>query len=36
MENKELKYPIGLITMDEANYAGGVYNTDNKNYYLYN
>ena len=29
-------YPISLITADEAAMAGGVYNTPNSNYYLYN
>ncbi len=33
--NKLLKYPIGLLTMDEAVYAGGKYNTQNKDYWLY-
>ena len=32
--NGALKYPIGLITMDEAVLAGG-WNVSNKNYYLY-
>lgn len=27
---------IGLITADEVVYAGGVYNKENKEYYLYN
>ncbi len=31
--NSNLKYPIGLITMDELSLAGG-YNTINNNYYL--
>lgn len=35
MGNKLLKYPVGLITMDEAVYAGGKYNTQNKDYWLY-
>lgn len=26
---------IGLITSDEAMYAGGIYGTNNKEYYLY-
>ena len=29
-------YKIGLLTADEAAFAGGVYNVENKNYYLYN
>ena len=33
--NSTLKYPIGLLTMDEAAYAGGKYNVENKSYYLY-
>ncbi len=33
--NGKLKYPIGLITADEVAFAGGKYNTNNKNYYLY-
>lgn len=32
--NKLLKYPIGLITMDDAIFAGGKYNTANTDYYL--
>ena len=32
--NKALQYPIGLISMDEAWYAG-VYGTSNSSYYLY-
>ena len=32
----KLDYPISLITVDEAAMAGGVYNTPNSNYYLYN
>ncbi len=32
--NKKLDYPIGLISMDEAYYAGG-YLRENKSYYLY-
>ena len=32
--NKALDYPIGLITADEAAYAGGVYNVSNTSYYL--
>ena len=34
--NAKLDYPIALITADEAAMAGGVYNTPNSNYYLYN
>ena len=33
--NKALTYPIGLITADEVAYAGGVYNSNNRNFYLY-
>ena len=33
--NKALDYPIGLISVDEVAYAGGVYNTANNSYYLY-
>ena len=33
--NKALQYPIGLITADEVAYAGGVYATNNRSYYLY-
>ena len=32
--NKSLTYPIGLISMDEAWYAGG-YSSNNTSYYLY-
>ena len=32
--NSMLKYPIGLITIDEAHYAGGKYKGDNADYYL--
>ena len=32
----KLDYPISLITADEVAMAGGVYNTANSNYYLYN
>ena len=32
----KLDYPISLITADEAAMAGGVFNTPNSNYYLYN
>ena len=32
----KLDYPISLITADEVAMAGGVYNTPNSNYYLYN
>ena len=34
--NKSLQYPIGLISADEVAYAGGVYLTANRVYYLYN
>ena len=33
--NKALQYPIGLISADEAAYAGGVASTNNTSYYLY-
>ncbi len=33
--NQKLTYPIGLITADEVAFAGGVYNTNNKQFYLY-
>ena len=33
--NKALEYPVGLITADEVAMAGGVYGTNNSNYYLY-
>ncbi|MBO4601182.1 MAG: prepilin-type N-terminal cleavage/methylation domain-containing protein [Bacilli bacterium] len=35
--NGQLRYPVGLITADEASYAGGVYGSSNTNsgYYLY-
>ena len=33
--NGKLTYPIGLITIDEANMAGGIYNSVNTQYYLY-
>ncbi len=32
----KLEYPVALITADELAMAGGVYNTSNTNYYLYN
>ena len=32
----KLDYPAALITADEIAMAGGVYNTSNTNYYLYN
>ena len=35
-KNAKLDYPISLITADEVAMAGGVYNTPNSNYYLYN
>ena len=34
--NKALTYPVGLITLDEIVYAGGVFYEDNQNYYLNN
>lgn len=33
--NGALTYPIGLITIDEVAFAGGVYNLVNPEYYLY-
>ena len=33
--NKALDYPIGLIAADEVAYAGGVYGSANRSYYLY-
>ena len=33
--NGELTYPVGLLTIDEAAYAGGKSQTLNKAYYLY-
>ena len=33
--NGKLTRMIGLITNDEVNYAGGIFGTDNKEYYLY-
>ena len=33
--NNILTYPIGLITADEVSMAGGVFDIDNTNYYLY-
>ena len=33
--NGKLTYPVGLITIDEAMYAGGKFNTANSAYYLY-
>ena len=37
--NNKLTYPVGLLTHDEASFAGGVYYNastyENKNYYLY-
>ncbi len=33
--NQKLTNPIGLITIDEASFAGGVWNTANSGYYLY-
>ena len=35
-ESAKLDYPISLITADEVALAGGVNNTTNMNYYLYN
>ena len=32
----KLDYPLSLLTIDEVALAGGVYNTANNNYYLYN
>ena len=32
----KLDYPVALITIDEASFAGGVYDIQNTNYYLYN
>ncbi len=34
--NGYLNYPVGLITADEVAMAGGVYDTRNTSYYLYN
>jgi len=34
--NKNLEYPIGLITADEISMAGGLNDTINSNFYLYN
>ena len=33
--NGELTYPVGLITIDEASFAGGAYSSANPKYYLY-
>lgn len=33
--NGNLKYKISLLTIDEIAFAGGVYNINNKKYYLY-
>ena len=33
--NKALEYPVGLITADEAEMAGGVYDVINSSYYLF-
>lgn len=33
--NKALRYPVGLITIDEVAMAGGCFLSTNKNYYLY-
>ena len=35
-EVAKLEYPVALITADELAMAGGVFNTANTNYYLYN
>ena len=35
-ENTKLDYPISLINADEVAMAGGIYNTSNSSYYLYN
>ena len=35
-DSAKLDYPISLITADEVAMAGGVYDTANSNYYLYN
>ena len=35
MGNGKLTKMIGLITIDEVMYAGGIYGTNNKEYYLY-
>ncbi len=32
--NGKLTYPIGLITADEISYAGGLWETNNSNYYI--
>ncbi len=34
--NQKLANPIGLITVDEASFAGGIYSTANSGYYLNN
>ena len=33
--NGKLTYPVGLLTIDEASMAGGLYNSVNTQYYLY-
>ena len=33
--NQQLDYPIGLITIDEVSFAGGLDGAGNSNYYLY-
>ena len=33
--NGVLTYPVGLITVDEMAYAGGVYGSENSSFYLY-
>lgn len=34
--NEALSRPVGLLTADEAMYAGAIYNSANSTYYLYN
>ncbi len=33
--NMLLNYPVGLVTMEDIIYAGGVYNVSNNRYYMY-
>ena len=33
--NGDLKYPIGLLSIDEISFSGGSYSTNNTSYYLY-
>ena len=33
--NEALDYPVGLITLDEVSIAGGVFDKENNDYYLY-